>query len=184
MGPTAKPTSRERMIRSAAALIRRHGLTGTSFSDVLNHSGAPRGSIYHHFPDGKTQLAHAAVDLTAAQVNTVLATLPAESARDLVAGFISIWLQAVDDDPGQGCPVAGTVLDTADTALLDTARTAFSLWRDTLATRLHDLGVAADRAPAVATTVIAAVEGALVLCRAERSAAPLRTVAGELARLH
>src|SRR3712207_8589123 len=36
------------------------GVQGTSFADVLEHSGAPRGSIYHHFGGGKTQLAEEA----------------------------------------------------------------------------------------------------------------------------
>ncbi len=53
--------SRARMVRSAASLIRTRGVTGTSFSDVLADSGAPRGSIYHHFPEGKEQLAADAI---------------------------------------------------------------------------------------------------------------------------
>src|SRR2546423_14603501 len=54
-------TSRDRMIVSAALLLREKGLTGTSFGDVIDHSGAPRGSIYHHFPDGKAQLVQEAM---------------------------------------------------------------------------------------------------------------------------
>src|SRR5213082_2487619 len=54
--PASRTNARERMIRSAAVLFREHGVEGTSFSDVLAHSGAPRGSIYHHFPGGKAQL--------------------------------------------------------------------------------------------------------------------------------
>src|SRR5918995_78876 len=53
--------ARDRMIESAAVLFRERGVHGTSFSDVLEHSGAPRGSIYHHFPGGKTELAAEAV---------------------------------------------------------------------------------------------------------------------------
>ena len=53
--------SRERMVRSAAYLFRERGYSGTGFRDVIAHSGAPRGSIYHHFPDGKAQLAEEAV---------------------------------------------------------------------------------------------------------------------------
>jgi AcrR family transcriptional regulator len=53
--------SRERMVRSAAYLFRERGYSGTGFRDVIAHSGAPRGSIYHHFPGGKVQLAQEAV---------------------------------------------------------------------------------------------------------------------------
>src|SRR3989441_12154394 len=60
--------TRGSMVRSAAALIRSRGVSATSLSDVLTHSGAPRGSIYHHFPDGKRQLAVDAIDWTSDQV--------------------------------------------------------------------------------------------------------------------
>ena len=53
--------SRASMVRSAASLIRTRGVNATSFSDVLADSGAPRGSIYHHFPGGKDQLVDAAI---------------------------------------------------------------------------------------------------------------------------
>src|SRR5207245_307823 len=52
-----KSEARQKMIESAALLFRERGIHGTSFADVLAHSGAPRGSVYHHFSGGKTQLA-------------------------------------------------------------------------------------------------------------------------------
>ena len=59
--PEAKPGPRERMIVSTALLMRERGARATSLDDVLEHSGAPRGSIYHHFPGGKVQLGVEAV---------------------------------------------------------------------------------------------------------------------------
>ena len=53
------------MVRGAAALFSAKGAGGTSFSEIIAASGAPRGSIYHHFPDGKRQLAEEAVRWTA-----------------------------------------------------------------------------------------------------------------------
>ena len=53
---------RERMIVSAALLIRERGAQSTAIADVLAHSGAPRGSAYHHFPGGRTQLLCEAID--------------------------------------------------------------------------------------------------------------------------
>src|SRR3954452_19758713 len=52
--------ARGQMIESAAVLFRERGIHGTSFADVVAHSGAPRGSIYHHFRGGKTELAEEA----------------------------------------------------------------------------------------------------------------------------
>src|SRR4051812_49001651 len=53
----ALPDSKKRMVESAALLFREQGYSGTGFRDVIGHSGAPRGSIYHHFPGGKSELA-------------------------------------------------------------------------------------------------------------------------------
>ncbi|MGN6335861.1 TetR family transcriptional regulator, partial [Mycobacterium sp.] len=44
---------RERMVVSAALLIRERGARATAISDVIEHSGAPRGSAYHYFPGGR-----------------------------------------------------------------------------------------------------------------------------------
>ena len=61
------------MIRSAALLFRENGYSGTGFRDVIAHSGAPRGSIYHHFPDGKEQLAADTVEWAGAVIERRLA---------------------------------------------------------------------------------------------------------------
>src|SRR5258706_13273015 len=65
--PVTKDT-RASMVRSAATLIRTRGVSATSFSDVLADSGAPRGSVYHHFPEGKEQLAGDAIRWTSDRV--------------------------------------------------------------------------------------------------------------------
>ncbi len=59
------PSHRERMVRSAALLIRERGAHPTAIADVLEHSGAPRGSAYHYFPGGRTQLLCEAIDFAA-----------------------------------------------------------------------------------------------------------------------
>ena len=64
--------ARQKMIESAVALLATRGLEGTAFSDVLARSGAPRGSIYHHFPQGKDQLVDAALELAGDRALTVL----------------------------------------------------------------------------------------------------------------
>ena len=53
----------DRMVASAVKRWAMHGFQATSFSSVLKDSGAPRGSIYYHFPEGKDQLIAAAIDL-------------------------------------------------------------------------------------------------------------------------
>ena len=108
--------SRATMIRSAAALFGSRGLSGTSFSDVLADSGAPRGSIYHHFPGGKKQLAEDAIGWTSQQVLAHLRACPAGTPSGVLACFIDLWRQSVQASGGSsGCPVAGVAIDTAST---------------------------------------------------------------------
>jgi TetR/AcrR family transcriptional regulator, lmrAB and yxaGH operons repressor len=178
--------SRERMVRSAASLIRTRGVTATSFSEVLADSGAPRGSIYHHFPDGKQQLASEAVRWTSTRVLAHQAAGTFASADDVLDRFIDMWRQTVLASSGtSGCVVAGVALDTAggEPGLIDIVRATFRDWSGLLARQLEDVGVPPARASAVAVATVAGMEGALILCRAEGSVAPLETVAAELHRL-
>ncbi len=179
-------SSRASMICAAATLFGSRGLSGTSFSDVLADSGAPRGSIYHHFPGGKKQLARDAIAWTSEQVLAHLRACPAGTAPGVLAWFIDLWRQSVVASGGSsGCPVAGVAIDTGTTTddLIEAAQAAFSSWTDLLAAELQEAGVPAHRAGPIATVTLAAMEGALILCRADRSSQPLEVTAQELMNL-
>jgi AcrR family transcriptional regulator len=178
--------SRASMVRSAASLIRTRGVSGTSFSDVLADSGAPRGSIYHHFPKGKEQLAADAIQWTSERVLAHQRANPATTARGVLERFIDMWRQTVIVSGGKaGCVVAGVAIDTVagEPGLIDVVRATFRSWADLLAEQLEAVGVPADRASAIAVATLAGMEGALILCRAEGNNRPLETVASELMRL-
>jgi TetR/AcrR family transcriptional repressor of lmrAB and yxaGH operons len=174
------------MVSSAAARIQRRGLSRTADSEVVADSGAPRGSIYHHFPEGKDQLA---ADAMAWTLEWVLARQRACRARTplgVLECFIDIWRQTViDSGATAGCVVAGVAIDTMPDAaeLMARVRTAFADWVSFLADQLLSVGLPKKRALPVATAALAAMEGAIILCRAERSVEPLETVATELKRL-
>jgi AcrR family transcriptional regulator len=174
------------MVRSAASLIRRRGVSATSLSDVLAHSGAPRGSIYHHFPNGKEQLAGDAIRWTSDQLLARQRACPATTASGVLDCFIDMWRQIVLASGGTaGCVVAGVAIDTvaAEQGLIDVVRATFRTWIDLLAGQLEAVGVPADRTPSIAVAALAGMEGALILCRAERGIGPLEAVAAELMRL-
>src|SRR2546427_3113489 len=96
--------SRASMVRGAVSLIRSRGLNATSFSDVLAESGAPRGSIYHHFPEGKEQLAVDAIRWTSERVLAHLRAGTAVTASDVLKRFIALWRQVVVASGGAaGC---------------------------------------------------------------------------------
>src|SRR5215212_8498635 len=97
--------SRQRMVVSAALLLRENGVNGTSFGDVIEHSGAPRGSIYHHFPGGKAELVEEAVRYAGAYVGATIERSggdPIAVLRDLT----SFWRATLEgSDFRAGCPV-------------------------------------------------------------------------------
>lgn len=177
--------NRENMVRSAAALIGSRGIHATSFSDVLAQSGAPRGSIYHYFPEGKHQLAEEAIRWTSDQILAHTRTCGG-TPRKVLACFVGLWRESVRRSGGtSGCPVAGVAIDGAggDAKLEGTIRTTFRSWISVLAERLEATGVSAPRARSLATTALAGMEGALILCRAEGNSGPLDSVAEELMHL-
>jgi len=175
--------ARQRMIRSAALLIRERGVDATSFSDVIEHSGAPRGSIYHHFPGGKAQLVEEATRYAG---EFIAAGLAEAIAQDNLAGavdaFVAFWCAALrDSDFAAGCPVVAATLegDSAPGARA-AAGAAFARWEALVSDMLRHNGLPDERAQSLATLVISAVEGAVVLARAQRSTAPLERVGDEL----
>src|SRR3954470_8565492 len=96
-----------RMIESAAVLLRERGVQGTSFSDVLAHSGAPRGSIYHHFQGGKTQLAEEATRWAGEFiVASTVAALAEHDPVEAIATFRQWWTRLLErSDYAAGCVV-------------------------------------------------------------------------------
>lgn len=173
------------MVVSAAMLIRERGAHPTAIADVLEHSGAPRGSAYHYFPGGRTQLLCEAVDYAADFMATRLAKASSSLAcLDELFGFYRKEL--LRSDFRAGCPVVAVAVESGDPAkpeqskpLIDRAAAAFARWRDVIAQRLVADGVAADSA-ALAMLLLSGFEGALVVARATRDLEPLDAVHAQL----
>jgi AcrR family transcriptional regulator len=171
------------MIESAASLFSERGIQGTSFADVLAHSGAPRGSVYHHFRGGKTELTEDAIRW--AGEFTIAGAVAAVERNDPVAAVGSFrrhWaniLRASDFEAG--CPIAPAALEGAhEPAARDLAGQVFRDWQKVVADALGGRGVPRARARSIATLLLASLEGAIILCRAQRSLTPLQRVSDEL----
>jgi AcrR family transcriptional regulator len=175
---------RERMVDSAVVLLAKRGFQGASFSEVLAHSKAPRGSIYHHFPDGKEQLIAAAVDHAGARAVLLLDALSGRSPAEIVDAFMALW-RAVLERSGftAGCSVLAVTVSADSAELVARAGEVFRAWQARLAALFADAGLAAADADGLATMVIAASEGAVVLARAQQALAPLDAVHRQLRRL-
>ena len=163
------------MIEGATELFRKRGYSGTGFREVIALTGAPRGSIYHHFPGGKAQLVAEAASRNGADVRAQLVLLPATSPRTVVESFLAAVRPVVESATiGGGCAVAAVTVvdDEHGDQLRRTAASAFASWIDALADALTRAGLTAGDATDLAATLIALLEGAHILCRAAESLAP------------
>ncbi|MBB5868019.1 AcrR family transcriptional regulator [Allocatelliglobosispora scoriae] len=172
---------RTSMIDGAVQLLASRGIQGTSFSEVLELTGAPRGSVYHHFPGGKDELVAAAVDHAAARALELLDRTAGAPAQEVAAAFLNAWRTLLTrGDYAFGCAVVAVTVATDSPVLLERAAAAFRGWRQRLSGLLAEGGLPSAAADRFAVTLIAASEGAVVLSRAERSLEPFELVAEHL----
>lgn len=176
-------TTRRRMLASAVEVLRERGAAGVTIDEVLARSKAPRGSVYHHFPGGRNQLLIEALQYAGESMTTAIGNAAAGGPMVLLHEFVDLWEQVLrDSDFAAGCPVVAAAISTADEdpRLSSAAAEIFERWRTALARSFEADGFTADDAAALAITTIAAIEGAVVLCRSLRSADPLREVTHQL----
>jgi AcrR family transcriptional regulator len=183
------PSPRERMVVSAALLIRERGAHATAISDVLEHSGAPRGSAYHYFPGGRTQLLCEAVDYAGEHVAGIIAG--AGGGLELLDTLIDTYRrQLLASDYRAGCPVAAVSVEAGDgqerermAPVNERAAAVFERWSGLLAQRFITDGVAPERAGELAVLATSALEGAILLARVRRDPEPLDIVHRQLRNL-
>ncbi len=176
---------RERMVVHAADLIGRDGVAATSIGDVIAASSAPRGSIYHHFPGGKTQLMTEAVGYAGDFISNRITREGSATPAEAVIEIGNVWRRMlVNTDFEFGCPVlAGGLARRSEPEVADAAAEILVRWTRQISVRLVHEGVEPDRADSLADLIIAAIEGAVGLCQTRRSVDPLDRVIDELARI-
>ena len=171
--------TRERFLTAATGLFRRQGYSNTGLKQIVAHSGAPLGSLYHFFPGGKQDLAVQAIARTAERYERLLDRVFAETPD---AGQAAIkWFNAAaraleDTDFADGCPI-GTVaceIASSNEVLREASQAVFDSWRARVAQRLIGEGVKPAEARRLATFAVASLEGAIMLARVQRSTQPLR----------
>ena len=182
-------SARERMVVSAALLIRERGAHPTAIADVLAHSGAPRGSAYHYFPGGRTQLLCEAVDYAGEFMAAHLGR--ASSGLDALDDLFEYYRDELQrSDFRAGCPVVAVAVEAGDpdkpeqsAAVRERAAAVFARWRQVIAELLTADGVSAARARELAVLVLSSFEGALVIARAGRDLEPVEAVHAQLRSL-
>jgi TetR/AcrR family transcriptional repressor of lmrAB and yxaGH operons len=173
--------TRQKMIVGTARLLAQRGLQETSLTQVLELTDTPRGSIYHHFPNGKDELIASAVDLAGSFAVHVIEQAEGSSAREVTDHFIGLWREVLTrSNLRTGCSVLAVTIATDSADLLSHAGSVFRTWRGRLAQLLQTGGLIERDAERFAATLIAAMEGAVVLSRAEQSMEPFELVADQL----
>lgn len=184
----AAPKHRQEIVRSAALLFRRQGYAGTGTNQILAVSGAPRGSLYHYFPQGKEEIGQAALEYAADLVTATLTRLveqePSPGAALRAYGqLLAGWLR--ESGYRDGCPITTTLLELvpASQGVTAAGRRAFTAWTDTFEQALLSAGADRARARRLATLAIASLEGALVLARTQQDSTAVTDATDDVADL-
>jgi AcrR family transcriptional regulator len=179
-------STRESILTAAAELMRRKGYGAMGMKDIAEASGAPIGSLYHHFRGGKVQIVGEAL-VNAGQAYALLIPSIVDEYTDLGAAIDGIFTQAAEDMAATGfanmCPVASIAAEVADTVeeLRETSAGVFTDWVDGGTAYFHARGLDEPRAREVTLALIGALEGAFVLARTLRSTEPLLAAGRTLA---
>lgn len=168
--------TRGEMIDVAARMLRRRGYRAMTLVDVVDEGGLPRGSIYHHFPGGKPELAIEALSWTNESVVAAIAEVlrTASTPNDIVAGVFSLQARELESSGFEdGCWFATTALElrTDDDHLAAALDVRFQQWQAALAAAFDRTGVPSDEGigpTGAAQLLIAALEGGLIRARVER----------------
>jgi len=173
--------SRERLLRTAAELFRTQGFHATGLNQIVAESGAPKGSLYFHFPEGKQQLAGEAIALGAGETEALLREVldSAGSPRDVVTTVVRYFADTLENSGFRSaCPVAAVALeDTSESSTVNAAcEQGYRSWLSLLTDYLRGTGMSAHRAADLATVAVASIEGGLLLAKTAADTACLTTI--------
>ena len=173
-------------MQAAATLFRRNGYAATGINEIADVAGAPKGSLYHYFPDGKDQIGEAAVRFAGKGLVVTIEKLEQEhsTAAATVQAYCRLlagWM--AKSGFRDGCPITTTLLESAPQSqgITLAGREAFASWRAVIARALLRDGFSKQEARRLSTLTVSAIEGSLILARVESSGEPIEDVAKSLA---
>jgi TetR/AcrR family transcriptional repressor of lmrAB and yxaGH operons len=161
--------SRVALVDTAALLFRRQGYAATGVNQILEIAGVKAGSLYHHFPSGKQELAAAVVDGVGSAIERRLRELldSGSPVSDIVDGWIDLMAAGLAGDQRDGCPIEPIATESVNASeqVREASARAFGGWCLAVADRLRADGWSDADADQTALAVIALIEGALILSR-------------------
>lgn len=181
---TEEASTKDRLVQAATRLFRQRGYDGTGLSEILAEAGVPKGSLYHHFPEGKADLACAAADWTAGEIVRVIddSFHAAPDWRHGVTTFCYKMAKLFDIlNSDDACPIFGLMFDGPDqTRFRIHAEAAFTRIIAGAAHYAHTLGMPPDTAHDIAETFIIGFQGGWTLARVRRNSDVLRSLPARL----
>ncbi|HVF33479.1 MAG TPA: TetR/AcrR family transcriptional regulator [Acidimicrobiales bacterium] len=181
-------STRHRLVESCSTMLTRQGFAGSGLKQIAKAGDATIGSLYHFFPGGKEELAAEALRASGAAYQALVESI-FESAPDVVSGVRACFEGAADaleaSDFADACPIATVALEVAssDERLRLVTAEVVAAWSTAATRHLERGGIGPDRAPVLATTLIAALEGAFLLSRVTRTATPMLAIGAVMADL-
>lgn len=185
---SAGQTTRDQIITATCDLMEAQGFHATGLNEIIQTSGAPRGSLYYYFPDGKEGLAAEAIARTGEAMAQQIACGLSRTERlsEAVPAFLRFIADQVERSGFRaGGALTAVAMETATTSvrLNGACREAYSKLQAAFAARLEEVGHAPARAEELAEFIAAAIEGGIILCRTYHSGDPLRRIGAQLGRM-
>jgi TetR/AcrR family transcriptional repressor of lmrAB and yxaGH operons len=173
-------STKDRLIRSAATLFRTRGYHGVGLNDLLADANAPKGSLYHHFPNGKSDLAVAAATWASDEMLRLVSASYSDAAtfRDGTT-TLCFKIAKLFDLSGRwdGCPIAATLLEGPDnTEFGGCAQRLYDGWIREVQDHAERLGVEPSAAATAAEHLFILIQGGWQLARARRNSDVLRNL--------
>ena len=176
---------REHIIQTTSQLLEKQGYHGTGLNEIIRESGAPKGSLYYYFPDGKEQITAEAVLQSGRMLSERIRTelVISGSPSKAIYEFILLIAENVEQSGfAAGSPLTAVAMETATQSerINLACREAYGMLKGAFREKLLESGFSKAEAEELGTFIVAAIEGGIILSRVSHSADPLRLVAKQI----
>ena len=180
--------TRRKLIETTAHHLRVKGAAAMGLSEIIQDSGVPRGSLYHHFPGGKEELVLHANMASGKSITQRLNALLKRTGGPIeaVGAFCDHYIAQLQESAyTKGCPLATVTLESAADvdSVHEATAGAFNAMIEFLCEALTDKGLDATVAYELTVVTISTIEGALMLAKSLRSTRPLEIARDQLVHL-
>ena len=173
---------REHILQTTCNLMEEQGYHGTGLNEIVKESGAPKGSLYHYFPEGKEQItAEAVLQSGKATAERIQNGISGNSnAPKAIHDFVlNIADQVEASGFAAGGPLTAVAMETATKSerINVACREAYSLLETAFREKLLESGYSKVKANELGIFITASIEGGIILSRTYHTGDPLRSVA-------